>query len=87
VAVKVTLVPEQMLLSASLEAIITDGVTGFLAEPNHPQSLAMKIETALQSGDKIADITQAARQKIEQDFNIETTSQRLLALITATKNL
>ena len=27
VAVKVTLVPEQMLLSASFDAIVTDGVT------------------------------------------------------------
>ncbi len=72
---------------SGIPELITDGVTGFLADPNDPQSLAMKIETALQSGDKIADITQAARQKIEQDFNIETTSQRLLALITTTKNL
>ncbi len=34
VAVKVTLVPEQILLSASLDAIETAGVTGKIQDPS-----------------------------------------------------
>lgn len=67
---------------SGIPELIEDGVTGFLAQPNDVSSLAMTLETAFQSGEKIAQITQAARLKIEQDFNLEKNAQRLLELIT-----
>ncbi|MEL6496099.1 MAG: glycosyltransferase [Cyanobacteria bacterium J06623_7] len=56
--------------------------SGFLAESNCPESLARAIERVLHA-DSLESITQAARQRIETEFELKTNVERLLSVFNA----
>ncbi|HAC64484.1 MAG TPA: colanic acid biosynthesis glycosyltransferase WcaL [Cyanothece sp. UBA12306] len=63
---------------SGIAELIEDGVTGYLAEPNNPDSLADKINQVFNDSVNLSKITQQARQKIEQKFNIDIIVNHLL---------
>jgi len=61
--------------------MITDGETGFLVPPRDPAALAQGILTALSlPADRRVSITQAARQRVMQEFSIERQVSQLKTL-------
>ncbi len=67
---------------SGIPELIEDGVSGFLAVPNDPSSLAAKIQEYIHQSTAVVTITRQARTTIEQSFNIQKTSQQLLTLFT-----
>lgn len=65
---------------SGIPELIEDGTTGFLAEPNDPQSLALAIQKSFDMSPYLGKITQLARQKIVDEFNIDITTDRLLEI-------
>jgi len=55
--------------------IVIDGVTGFLAEPKNPQSLATAIEKVLINRDKAKEMANKGRELICQQSVYSTTKQ------------
>lgn len=60
--------------------LISHQESGFLAQPNDPKSLAQSIEQLLAQSDSLTQITQAARNRIEAEFELDTNVERLLAV-------
>jgi glycosyltransferase involved in cell wall biosynthesis len=67
-------------LSGITDWLIEDYVTGFLFKSKKPEELAAKIEYCLRSVDEGIKIGIEARKFIENNFSINVTSQRVLAL-------
>ncbi len=65
---------------SGIPELIEDGVTGYLAEPNAPQSLADAMEKANRHLPAIANMTLMARQKIMNEFNSDRSVENLLKL-------
>jgi len=63
---------------SGIPELIQDGVSGFLAKPNDPESLAEAIERVLNGSKPIAQITKAARQRIVDEFDQDKNIDRLL---------
>ena len=59
--------------------MIDDGVNGYLFEPGHVDDLREKLELVLSMPDKrISEMGQAARQKVEREYNAELHYERLM---------
>jgi glycosyltransferase involved in cell wall biosynthesis len=69
---------------ASFEELITDGVTGFLVEPNNPDALAQKLIEAWV--DPKLDVMAAAAKETMSDFAPEKTVASLLSYYFAVLN-
>ena len=63
---------------SGIPELIQDGVSGFLAKPNDPESLTEAIERVLNGSKPIAQITKAARQRIVDEFDQDKNIDRLL---------
>lgn len=59
---------------------VTDGVTGYLTTPGHVIELRTRIRQLISSPDLLASMSLAARQRYEQDFQIETMVHKTLAV-------
>jgi glycosyltransferase involved in cell wall biosynthesis len=61
--------------------MIDDGVNGFLFEPGNEDDLREKLELILSMPDpQISEMGQAARQKVEKEYNAELHYERLMAV-------
>jgi glycosyltransferase involved in cell wall biosynthesis len=65
---------------SGIPELIQDGVSGFLAIPDDPLSLADEICKALNPQNDILKISQVARSMIVESFNIKNTTKQLLSL-------
>jgi len=65
---------------SGIPELVEDGRTGLLAEPGDPRSLAGAIARLLDDGDLAARVTEAARRKIEEEFDAERNAGALLGL-------
>jgi glycosyltransferase involved in cell wall biosynthesis len=65
---------------SGIPELIQDGVSGFLAIPDDPLSLADEICKALNPQNDILKISQVARSVIVESFNIKNTTKQLLSL-------
>ena len=71
------------VISTSISGIpelIQDETSGFLAQPNDPESLASTIDKVLHRSDSLTRITQAARNKVAEEFELKSNVDRLLAV-------
>ncbi|MEO0928264.1 MAG: glycosyltransferase [Cyanobacteria bacterium J06643_13] len=67
---------------SGITELIEHESSGFLAHSNDPTSLAVTIEQLLQQSD-LAAITQAARQRVVEEFELTTNVNRLIAIFNA----
>ena len=65
---------------SGIPELIQDEISGFLAEPNNPESLANTIEQLLHSPQLIAPITQAARNRVTEEFGMNSNVERLMSV-------
>lgn len=65
---------------SGIPELIQDGKSGFLAEPNDPESLANTFNDFLQGSHSISQITSLAKDKILQEFELDSNVDRLLAI-------
>lgn len=65
---------------SGIPELIEDGVSGFLAKPNDPESLAEAINKVLNGSKSIGQITKAARQRIVNEFDQDKNIDRLLEI-------
>ena len=63
---------------SGIPELIEDGVSGFLAKPNDPESLAEAMNKVLKGEKTIGKITKAARQRIVDEFDRDKNIERLL---------
>jgi len=66
---------------SGIPEIVEDGVTGLLAEPGSPESLAAAIERILGDANLAARLADAARLRIEEGFDIRRVASDLHALL------
>jgi colanic acid/amylovoran biosynthesis glycosyltransferase len=59
--------------------LVIDGQTGFLAEPDQPQSLAARIDEAMSSPERARALGTAARAHVRWEFGREVNLRRLVA--------
>ena len=62
--------------------VVTDGVTGLLAEPGNAADLASKIVTLLRDPDRMREMGQAARKDFEARFTARRMAEASVALYT-----
>jgi glycosyltransferase involved in cell wall biosynthesis len=67
-----------------LPEIIDDGINGFLVPPRDPQALADKIVDLYNSQSKRTTFGKAARQTIEEKFNLKKNVARFEELLIQT---
>lgn len=60
--------------------MITDGETGVLVKPKNAESLKTGIEKLLSNKSLCGTLGEAAKQKVEKEFSLETNMERLLQL-------
>ena len=60
--------------------MITDGESGVLVKPKDAGSLKTGLETVLSDGSLCEKLGKAAKQKVEREFSLETSIERLLQL-------
>ncbi|MBE9047205.1 glycosyltransferase family 4 protein [Pleurocapsales cyanobacterium LEGE 10410] len=65
---------------SGIPELIEDEQSGFLAEPNSPESLASAIEKLLGWSEPISDLTQAARNRVVEEFELQSNVDRLLSV-------
>jgi len=68
---------------SGIPELVHHGVNGLLAGGKEPEALADAIKTLLADPDKIRQFGRAARDQIEQNFNITKTAAQLRGLITS----
>jgi glycosyltransferase involved in cell wall biosynthesis len=61
--------------------IVKDGTTGFLLEPDDAQGMADRIVYLVQNPALAAQMGEAGRSQVEQDYNITSLAPRLLSII------
>ena len=77
-------VPVVSTYTSGIPELVVDGVTGYLAKPDDPQSLASALRRCLETkGDEQEQMLVAARTKIEQDYDIKILTAELLTLMNA----
>jgi glycosyltransferase involved in cell wall biosynthesis len=59
---------------------VTDGVTGYLAQPGDARQLRERIQKLIGSPDLLRSMGAAARRRYEQDFRIETMVQKTVTV-------
>jgi glycosyltransferase involved in cell wall biosynthesis len=65
---------------SGIPELIQEGVTGYLAQSDNPQSLANVIENRIMNLSSMNEVIENARQKIENDFNINKNINDLLKI-------
>ncbi len=65
---------------SGIPELIQDESSGFLAQPNDPESLANTINKLLGLSHSISQITQAAKDRIREEFAMDKNINRLLAV-------
>lgn len=68
---------------SGIPELIQNEKSGFLAKPNDPESLANTISRVLSLSNSISMITQLARNRITEEFELTTNANRLLAIFNA----
>lgn len=68
---------------SGIPELIQNEKSGFLAKPNDPESLANTISRVLYLSNSISMITQLARNRITEEFELTTNANRLLAIFNA----
>lgn len=68
---------------SGIPELIQDEKTGFLARSNDPKSLACTIEKFLYYPHPITQITQAARDRVTEEFELKNNVDRLLSVFNA----
>ena len=58
---------------------VVDGVTGLLVEPQDPGALANAMRTFIEDPDKARSFGQAGRQRIDENFRIDQTTNMIIA--------
>lgn len=66
---------------SGIPELIEDGVAGLLVEPGDPEALAAAIERALKDPDLARRLAQAARCKVEREFDLRANSARVVELL------
>jgi glycosyltransferase involved in cell wall biosynthesis len=66
---------------SGIPELVVHEQTGLLAQPSNPVSFANALERLLVDPKEAASLARAARQRLEQDFDLWTTTRRLHALI------
>ena len=65
---------------SGIPELIEDEQSGFLAQPNAPESLARAIEKILDRSEPISHITQAARNRVTEEFELKSNVDKLLSI-------
>ncbi|NES22560.1 MAG: glycosyltransferase family 4 protein [Symploca sp. SIO3E6] len=63
---------------SGIPELIQDGVSGFLAKPNDPDSLAQAISKFLDGSQHLSPMTESARQRMSKEFDKNVNIDRLL---------
>ncbi|BAZ43138.1 putative glycosyltransferase [Chondrocystis sp. NIES-4102] len=74
------------VISTSISGIpelIQDGKSGFLAQPNDPESLAQTLNDFVQQAHSISEITKGAREKVLKEFELDSNVEQLLGIFKA----
>jgi len=66
---------------AGIPELVADGVTGSLAEPGSVDDLSRALREILASGSELLRITQRARDRVEQEFDLAANATQLAALL------
>lgn len=66
---------------SGIPELVVHEQTGLLAPPNDPASFANALERLLTDPEQAASLARTARERLEQDFDLWTTTRRLHALI------
>jgi glycosyltransferase involved in cell wall biosynthesis len=74
-------VPVVSTTVSGIPELIESGVDGLLVPPNDPAALAEAIDKLVASQELRQSLARAARVKIESSFSLNTSAQRLLALL------
>lgn len=76
-------VPVVSCAVSGIPELVGDGKTGLLVPPNDPAALAAAIERLLGDGALAARLAHAAREKVEREFDIVRTVDRLVEVFRA----
>jgi len=66
---------------SGIPELVRDGKEGLLVEPRDPPALAGALRRVLSDASLAAQLAAAARRKVELNFDVETNTQRLCALL------
>ncbi len=75
-------VPVVTTANASIRDLVEDGRTGFLVPEKDAAALAVKLRQLRDAPERVAAVTIAARQLIEEQYNIKMLNQSLLRILT-----
>jgi len=65
---------------SGIPELVEDGVSGFLAQPNNPTSLAEAIKRVLDLPIPVSQMTHVARERIVSEFDKNVNIDRLLEI-------
>ncbi len=77
-------VPVVTTVNGAIRELVEDGKTGALVPEKDPGALAAKLRLLRHSPERVEQTAQAARRRIEEQFNITTLNQVLIKLFTQT---
>jgi glycosyltransferase involved in cell wall biosynthesis len=65
---------------SGIPELIKDNVSGLLAQPNDAASLADKIRSVLENPSRVDSLTEAAKERIREEFDVQVNTERLIRL-------
>lgn len=68
-----------------IDEAVTDGKTGLLVPPNHPEALAEALQGLLADGARRDEIARAARERSD-DFTVEACARRFVEILTSARD-
>jgi len=71
---------------SGIAEVVEDGRTGWLVEPHNPAMLADAIAHALSHDAEAARIAESARERVEAEFSLAASAQRVDAKLRAAVN-
>lgn len=67
----------------AIRELVLDGQTGLLVRPEHPVELAQALQSLLESPPRRAELAQAGRERVQEEFSTQVNLDRLMEALCA----